>query len=246
MRFSPRSSREKVGTVWKRRHPTETSVASPLLSIFGCHLCLLTRTCTRPMRPSPGRRPPRMTGRSRRISATQAAGTSSRRTRTKAPMPMPSLKSLRSGMATCCFTTSALAEAFFRAPSASSPSPSAPPSFPSPAAASAPSSSSALLQPPVMNLRPLRASLAASSSSSFSPGSTGIRTVSTPSMSPRFPSRPSSFDFSCASSASSASMSSPSNSGTVLWSVAWRSEPAAPAPAARTPAAARAPRPPRP
>mmetsp|Transcript_90163 Transcript_90163/g.232752 ORF Transcript_90163/g.232752 Transcript_90163/m.232752 type:complete len:217 (-) Transcript_90163:202-852(-) len=185
MRFSPRSSRENVGTVWKRRQPTDISIASPLFSTFGCQRWRFTRTCTWPIRISPGSRPPRMSGRSRLISATQAAGTSSRRMRTKVAMPAPSVKA-SPGASLVAFG------AF--SPSAASSPPAALPSLPSlpspPSPGSFSSSSSALLQPPVMNLRFFRSSILAETHASRSPGSDAMRVESTESRSPRFPRRP--------------------------------------------------------
>mmetsp|Transcript_45142 Transcript_45142/g.130692 ORF Transcript_45142/g.130692 Transcript_45142/m.130692 type:complete len:215 (-) Transcript_45142:1771-2415(-) len=213
MRFSPRSSRENVGTVWKRRQPAESSSASPLFSSLGCHLCRLTLTCTSPMRLSPGSRPPSMIGLSLFISATHAAGTSSSRTRTKAAMGMPSEKPTRSAVLT-------LVTEPLLAPAVASPVPSAAGLSPSAGLGSPSSSSSALLQPPVMNFRSLRASLASSSSASVSPGKHGIRAVSMPSRSPMFPRRPESAPPCCGfCPGASAASSSPSNSGIALWSV---------------------------
>mmetsp|Transcript_86927 Transcript_86927/g.281532 ORF Transcript_86927/g.281532 Transcript_86927/m.281532 type:complete len:283 (+) Transcript_86927:788-1636(+) len=222
MRFSPRSSSENVGTVWKRRQPTETSMASPVFRSLGCQRWRFTRACTMPMRLSPGSRPPSTIGRSRLNSATQAAGTSSRRMRTKWAMATPSVKPSRSA--------AALAAA---AASAPLPAASCPSTFfgASPSAASSPPpssfsffSSSSLLQPPVMNFRSLRASFASSSKASASPGRASIRAVSMPSRSPRFPRSPErSGRGSSSSSLSSAppSSSSSSNKGTVAWSVAF-------------------------
>mmetsp|Transcript_53561 Transcript_53561/g.143501 ORF Transcript_53561/g.143501 Transcript_53561/m.143501 type:complete len:386 (+) Transcript_53561:1191-2348(+) len=188
-------------------------MASPLLSSLGCHLCRLSRTCIKPMRLSPGNRPPSTIGRSRLNSATQAAGTSSSRMRTKVAIGMPSEKPSR-----CAVLPLTTADS---EPPTASPAPSAALSpwafFASPS--SSPSSSSALLQPPVMNLRSLSACLASSSMTLLCPGSNGIRAVSTPSRSPMLPIRPDSvaprrsFCGACAASSSS------SNSGIALWSV---------------------------
>mmetsp|Transcript_19763 Transcript_19763/g.54425 ORF Transcript_19763/g.54425 Transcript_19763/m.54425 type:complete len:256 (+) Transcript_19763:1069-1836(+) len=218
MRFSPRSSSEKVGTVWKRLQPTETSIASPLFSIFGYHLCRLTRSCTKPRRDSPASSPPSITGRSRRISATQAAGTSSSLMRTNVAIgtlsPKPSMAAPFSAAAASPPAPSPVPAAF---------SPSGAAAFFSASAPSSPSSSSsALLQPPVMNFSVFNASFRASSHGSDETGNFAMRDVSKPLISPRFPRRTLRLDrasagVDCVSPAASSS-SSP-NSGIVAWSV---------------------------
>mmetsp|Transcript_35611 Transcript_35611/g.94216 ORF Transcript_35611/g.94216 Transcript_35611/m.94216 type:complete len:393 (-) Transcript_35611:1635-2813(-) len=231
--FSPLSSSENVGTVWYRRQPTESSRASLLFSNFGCHRCRFTRTCTRPMEASPGSKPPKTSSLPRSISATQAAGTSSSRTRTKVAMGMLSEKASTGSMlaAADAFAGAALLEEPPPSPptplwpSSSPPSPSspsAPAAFAAAALGSPSSSSSALLQPPVMNFRVFKASFRSSSQGRSPPGSFGIRAVSKPSKSPRLPNNPPLSRRPSASSPpanSSSSSSSSSKSGTVLWSV---------------------------
>mmetsp|Transcript_89612 Transcript_89612/g.253999 ORF Transcript_89612/g.253999 Transcript_89612/m.253999 type:complete len:280 (-) Transcript_89612:1685-2524(-) len=216
IRFSPRSSNENVGSVWNRRQPTESSSASPLFISFGCHRCRLIRTCTMPIFDSPGSRPPSTTGRSGHISATHAAGTPLRRTRTNVAIGTLSLK----------------VSAATTLPASAVPSPAPAPAAPaSPGGAGSPpgalepffssSSSSALLHPPVMNFRVFTASLCASSHDSTSPGRTAMRAVSMPSMSPKLPKRSLCDDctFAPRPSASAPSSSPSSKRSTVAWSV---------------------------
>mmetsp|Transcript_12400 Transcript_12400/g.33335 ORF Transcript_12400/g.33335 Transcript_12400/m.33335 type:complete len:232 (-) Transcript_12400:249-944(-) len=194
------------------------------------------RTCTRPICASPGNSPPSTRRRSRRSSATQAAGTSSRRTRTKVAMGMLSEKISSGSRGTDFAFDLLLLEPPPWPPTWPSP-PSVPPLAPStPSAPSAAtfgfgspsSSSSALLQPPVTNFRDFRASFRSASQRRSDPGRTGIRAVSRPSMSPRLPKSPASWrprlaDPSAPPSSppTSSSSSSPSSSKSakLLWSV---------------------------
>mmetsp|Transcript_1173 Transcript_1173/g.2028 ORF Transcript_1173/g.2028 Transcript_1173/m.2028 type:complete len:377 (+) Transcript_1173:1123-2253(+) len=177
---------------------------------------------------SPGSKPPTMTGRSRFISATHAAGTPSRRMRTKEAMGILSENPSKKAPT---FEPSGKPEDAL-AGSASSPSaPSSPSSLAlgffstTPPSPSSSSSSSAELQPPVMNFRPFSPSILSASHFVPSPGRADIRAESVPSRSPRLPSscllslRPLGFK---AVSSPPPSSSSSSNKSTVAWSVGFR------------------------
>mmetsp|Transcript_45673 Transcript_45673/g.106774 ORF Transcript_45673/g.106774 Transcript_45673/m.106774 type:complete len:252 (+) Transcript_45673:212-967(+) len=212
IRFSPLSSREKHGTVWKRLQPTERSRASELFNSFGCQRWRFTLVWTKPMRDSPGSSPPRMRGLSPRMAETHAAGTSSRRTRTKVPIGKLSEKPC-SGSAP---EVSLLSSSFGAFPSSASGS-----SFSSFSSSlfcsSSGSSSSAELHPPVMNFRAFRASRLSSSHGLSSPGRIAMRTVSTAFRSAMLPNNVLWLSSCLPWEASSSSSSS--NKGTVAWSV---------------------------